>query len=272
MAVLQELGGRLSNADLHSYLFLYCREYVENNHYYEFIPQEFGAFSLQADADKALLINKKLIAKADDWQALPTKERFAVGLDFFEKIAIQKLKNDWVGKTGAELQVHLTAHHPQYFLDNLAAEKNDEIIFYTIGYEGISPDIYVSKLLTNNIKLLCDVRKNAFSQKAGFSKAELQASLAKVGIEYRHIPDLGIVSEKRQSLNSYQDYKELFDEYERETLSKQGANLLRLQQLLEQKQRIAITCFEADYHCCHRSRVAKALAANPNFNYKIEHL
>jgi hypothetical protein len=39
-------------------------------------------------------------------------------------------------------------------------------------------------LLQNDVTLLCDVRKNAYSQKFGFTKNELEAMLARAGIEY----------------------------------------------------------------------------------------
>ncbi len=117
-----------------------------------------------------------------------------------------------------------------------------------------------------------DVRRNAYSQKYGFSKTELSTFLPRVGIEYLHIPELGIESEKRQNLVTDQDYETLFKEYEQTTLARGQTALGRLQQLLEQKRRIAITCFEADPFHCHRSRVANALKARENFSYPIEHL
>ena len=40
--------------------------------------------------------------------------------------------------------------------------------FFTIGYEGISLETYLNKLIINDIKLLCDVRKNSLSMKYDF--------------------------------------------------------------------------------------------------------
>jgi len=273
MAVIQELGDNIAARDLHGLLFLYCHEFVENNHYYDFIPQDAGPFSLQVEADKEALIKKKCLENTTDWIAKEGVERFAVPLDFFEKIAVQQLKNKWQGKGGEELHSYLKENYSDYFKGS-PKENNaeEEAIFYTIGYEGISPEAYLNKLLDKNVKLLCDVRKNAFSQKYGFSKSELKDSLAKVGIEYKHIPDLGIVSEKRQSLNTDKDYRELFDEYDREVLPKQQDKLDLLTKLLEENKRIAITCFEAKQCHCHRGRVASALKNRDEFKYKIEHL
>jgi hypothetical protein len=247
-------------------LFLYCREFVKRDEYYEFVPINGSPYSVQAHEDKGVLAHKKLLEKSDDWGLKPTAKRFAVDLDFFEKIAIQDLKNKCTALNDEQLAQHIANHYPFSFPDN------NEIAFFTIGYEGISPEAYINLLLQNNVKLLVDVRKNAFSQKYGFSKAELASVLPRVGIEYVHMPELGIESEKRQSLVTDSDYEALFKEYDQTTIPKQQAALDKLEALLKDKGRIAITCFEADPYHCHRSRVAKALKARPHFTYKIEHL
>ena len=86
-------------------------------------------------------------------------------------------------------------------------------VIYTLGYEGISLETYINKLIKKNIGLLCDVRKNPFSRKFGFSYKTLSNLLPKIGIDYVHIPQLGIESNKRQDLDNKEAYKKLFDEY-----------------------------------------------------------
>lgn len=272
MAIVQEMGGRISDSALQTYLFLYCHEFVEHNHYYDFIAQPGGPISIQATADKETLINKGCLEKSSDWIAKTSIERFAVSLDLFEKMAIQKMKNQWQTRSAEELYTYLRENYPSYFITINAKNSNEGITFFTIGYEGLSPEAYLNKLVANNVKLLCDVRKNAFSQKYGFSKLELKAALEKVGIAYQHIPELGIVSEKRQKLETDSDYRELFDDYDKETLSKQQDKLDLLISLLKEHGNIAITCFEADVNHCHRGRVANALGNRESFTYKINHL
>lgn len=267
LAVLQEIGGTASDARLQRLLFLYCKEFVKRDEYYEFIYLGGTPYSLQAKEDKAALVHKKVIEKTDDWVLKPTNKRFATELDFFEKIAIQDLKNKCLTQSDEELNLYIAEHYPES-----TPQISDEIIFYTIGYEGISPEAYINLLRQNGVKLLVDVRKNAFSQKYGFSKAELANILPRVGIEYLHMPELGIESEKRQNLTTDKDYEQLFKEYDQTTILKGQAKLEELQKLLEDKHRVAITCFEADPYHCHRSRVAKALKAREQFTYKIEHL
>ena len=61
-------------------------------------------------------------------------------------------------------------------------------------------------LIKNDVKVLCDLRRNAFSHKFGFSKNRLQVAWTKLEIEYVHIPQLGVASTQRKDLNSDKDY------------------------------------------------------------------
>ncbi|MDR1932914.1 MAG: DUF488 domain-containing protein [Spirochaetales bacterium] len=97
--------------------------------------------------------------------------------------------------------------------------------------------------------MLCDVRNNPRNRKFGFSGNNLQKYLGNIGIEYVHIPELGIVSEKRKNLNDGTDYQNLFQEYKM-SLPERREPLERVHRLLLTKKRIALTCFEHDpSHC-----------------------
>ena len=136
----------------------------------------------------------------------------------------------------------------------------------------ISLETYINRLIVNDVHLLCDVRKNAFSQKYGFSKSQLDMACSGVGIKYVHVPQLGIESDKRRDLRSQRDYDILFDEYERTTLKENIEALFYVRSLIETDKRIALTCFEKDPKQCHRSRVAKALMQLPNPSYTLAQL
>lgn len=268
LALIQELGLTLEERAVHGLLFLFCREFIEHNHYYEFLLLPDGSRSLQAAADMAYLTSKGyLVAEAGSIKPVESKKRAAQDLDFFEKIGIQKLKNAWASKSAAELYTYIAEKYPAQ-----SPAAFPDKAFFTIGYEGRSPEAYINLLLENGVKLLCDVRRNPISKKFGFSKNELTANLALVGISYQHIPELGIASEERSSLTTDADYYALFQKYEETTLAKQQNKLAELKDLLEQQGRIAITCFEADVHHCHRGRVAKAMPAVPDFASRIAHL
>ena len=106
-------------------------------------------------------------------------------------------------------------------------------------------------LIENNVCVLCDVRNNPLSRKFGFSKNNLKKYLGNIGIDYVHIPELGINSEKRNNLTSDEDYQNLFKDYE-QSLSSCLKHLDNIRQLLVSKGRIALTCFEHDPSHCHR--------------------
>ena len=129
----------------------------------------------------------------------------------------------------------------------------------TIGYEGRTLEAYLNALLQNGVTLLCDVRRNAFSYKYGFSKNTLRKGCEGVGIRYEHLAELGIASEKRKNLETQADYDSLFATYERETLPKQTAALKYIRDWVNAGERVALTCFELLSHQCHRHCVADEL-------------
>ena len=88
--------------------------------------------------------------------------------------------------------------------------KGTKTIMFTIGYEGISLEEYLVRLIKNDVKVLVDVRNNPLSMKYGFSKSQLKKYCASLGIKYAHFPEVGIQSDQRQELNSQNDYNKLF--------------------------------------------------------------
>ena len=88
----------------------------------------------------------------------------------------------------------------------LTYSHQDQTLF-TIGYEGRSVESFMHTLIQNDVRLLCDVRRNPISRKFGFSKNRLKSIASGVGIKYIHIPNLGIESKKRTSLTSNADYR-----------------------------------------------------------------
>ena len=189
------------------------------------------------------------------------KKRYAMDLKLDDKLAVQGLKNK-IAKCEDFVLPQMKFH-----------EKRNNNTLFTIGYEGISIDAYINKLLANNIKTLVDVRKNAYSNKFGFSKKEFMYCLERSGIKYIHIPELGIESEKRQELKTAKQLTDaplfgisqvkvaenkLFEDYKNNLPTKQKY-IDKLLQILEQDKLIAITCFEANYKCCHRHVLAENL-------------
>jgi uncharacterized protein (DUF488 family) len=147
-----------------------------------------------------------------------------------------------------------------------------EPVLMSIGYEGVCLEKYIQQLICNDIRVLVDVRRNAFSMKYGFSKCTLSKACSGVGIRYEHIPQLGIESQQRQSLHTQHDYDVLFDRYEQTTLLENRDALLHIHDLIKLEKRICLTCFEKDPRQCHRTRVANALMNLPDVDYKFNNI
>ena len=143
---------------------------------------------------------------------------------------------------------------------------------FTIGYEGLSFEEYLNKLLIYGVRILCDVRKNAYSQKYGFSKAQLQPACDGVGIKYIHIPELGIESSQRQSLFTQADYDFLFETYRNTVLAKSDRQLERIVNLIDSEERVALTCFEKDVRQCHRTQIARKIVSMPGISFNLKEI
>lgn len=285
LALIEAFGGRLKSRDLQKYLFLFTQK-CQQDKSYEFVPYKYGCFSFQSYADRRNLADAGHLMQGEDWEL--NEPGYLNQLKKGDAQKILSFKKYYEHLSGDELIKEVYRGFPYYAINSQIANRlmNDnelafieaerpsqmEPCFFTIGYEGQSFEHYLNRLIRSNVKLLCDVRKNPLSRKYGFSKSTLSDSLGKLGIEYKHLPELGIVSEKRQELKSQSDYDKLFDEYEKTTLKENGDALDQLRSLLTEYKRVAITCFEAEPCQCHRGRVAKQLAKLPEWNCPIEHI
>lgn len=289
-AILEVFGGTLSHTKLQKVLFLVTRK--QNEKSFDFVPYKFGSFSFQANQDLNTLTKKGLISNltsknSSDWGLLNDDSYFQ-SLKKEDQAAIKQTAKEVEGLSQRELVRYTYQKYPFFAINSQIAREllnteemekveaqirtTEELAFFTIGYEGISLEKYLNKLIINNVRLLCDVRKNPLSMKYGFSKNQLKNACESIEINYIHIPELGINSEKRTNLNTMSDYKKLFDEYEQTTLIENKDQLQKILDLTHEYQRIAITCFEKEPCMCHRSRVAKSLLKLPAWDIEQRNL
>jgi uncharacterized protein (DUF488 family) len=255
--------------DLQKLLFLYSEH--QKSDFYDFIPYLYGCYSFQAAEDINTLERNGWITKTKNFiQYRFPDSKNESELNFFDNYIPP-------GERGNTLIKLVYEQYPYFAINSKIAhevmdapglariekikkslKKNTQMLF-TIGYEGTSIEKYLNALIQNDIRVLCDVRNNPLSRKFGFSKSNLQHYLKNINIEYIHIPELGIVSEKRQALETDADYVHLFKDYEKSLASKQHY-LEKVYQLLTSKKRIALTCFEHDPLHCHRHVISKQIA------------
>ena len=62
---------------------------------------------------------------------------------------------------------------------------------FTLGYEGLTIEAFISRLHAAQVKTVVDVRELLLSRKKGFSKSAFCAALATHGMAYLHAPALG---------------------------------------------------------------------------------
>lgn len=266
LSFFRELNEPLTVIEIQKLLFLYLTK--NKLPYYDFVPYLYGGFSIQAVEDVNTLQSMGWLENASG------KIRYAVtgnpdGLHLpFEGFA-SSIPDQLPKVRGNQLVKLVYEQYPYYAINSsmapslvdtaglarIKAEKErlrqaGQMLF-TIGYEGVSVEKYLNTLIQNDVRALCDVRNNPLSRKFGFSKNNLHKYLGNIGIEYVHIPELGITSEKRQNLNGDVDYQNLFKDY-KASLSQRKESLEQVYQLLQTKGRIALTCFEHDPVHCHR--------------------
>jgi len=286
LALLQALGGRAEKMRLHKLLMLYMVQRGEAA--YHFVPYRYGAFSFQANADLVALTTRGLLANHDtEWELLDGEDHMATLKPADRAVLRQVLER--YGAMDREALVRdtyvrfpYTALNSQMAGRLLSAPEQEAVQrslppagpegLYTIGYEGLDLDAFLNKLIRARIAVLCDVRRNAFSMKYGFSKKQLQGACEGVGIRYEHLPDVGIASDERQELNSQADRNALFARYAQRTLPTTVPVQVHIAQLVAQHGRVAIMCFEHEVVCCHRNALSKSIAALPDFKGQLVHL
>jgi uncharacterized protein (DUF488 family) len=131
---------------------------------------------------------------------------------------------------------------------------------WTIGYEGAGVHDVVAALARARVELLVDVRIRAQSRKPGLSKSTLAAELARAGIDYEHLRDLGTPLQIRAHFRAG-DLATGRREY-RAWLREEPAAGIALEHLatLADRRPTAILCFERDERTCHRLVVCEELA------------
>ncbi len=286
LALIQAFDGHLPKISLQKLLFLFTERQVKAD--YDFVPYLYGCYSFSANADLNAMVRHGLLSEDKSSFGKLDKVNYVTTLNEKDKKILIEIKNTY-GKLSTNSLMKLTYLNYHYYAINSvkaqeiltdeeytkvlqAKPNNNKIILYTIGYEGISLEEYLNRLIKNDVKVLVDVRNNAISMKFGFSKTLLKNFCASLNIEYLHIPEVGILSDQRQELNSQTDYDNLFETYRKLNLKKTVSYQEQILKLLQQKKRIAMTCFEANICQCHRKHLADAITKLPDWNFELKHI
>lgn len=249
-------------------------EVREDSTFYAFVPYRFGPFSFALYRELEGLSSQSYVIKDEKHvrlgqssvdgrkcivDELPAPVRSAVQFVVarYGTVSQKALVRDVYARfpwyaTKSELTDLLPAKIPALPIAKPAV--------YTAGYERRSVDEFFDHLLHAGIRMIADVRSHPVSRKYGFARGSLSGIAAKLGIGYRHLPSLGVPSNERAALGSFESYQRLLDRYERHMLPAQTDSLIELCTLV-QSQPTVLLCMEYDARYCHRSRLAKAVAA-----------
>lgn len=284
LTLLDACGGELTSTDMQKLLFCYCMDTARPH--FDFFPHKFGCFSFLSYQDKRVLTSQGYLANVEGFKLRKPGRYMRMAGE--ESIGIRLFAERMEGLRGRDLVRKVYLSHPYYatrsrikheILDSkeLATVEahscsDTKRLLFTIGYEGLTIDSFINKLIKRNVAMVVDVRRNPLSMKYGFSKTRLGHYLQRADIKYEHIPSLGIESALRQNLKSEKDYTALFKRYAATWLPQRGAEIARVEQLLADNRRIALTCFESDARMCHRHKITERLAASNRWNTPVEHI
>lgn len=287
LALLQQFDGELDKIRLQKLLFLFTQRQRKAKAY-DFVPYKYGCYSFSANADLTAMVRRDMLTETETSFGKVDEVDYTVKLNKDDAKYLQETVASYGKMSANALIKHTYLNFPYWSINSTVAEdvlseeqyqkvldcrpKNNENVLFTIGYEGVSLEAYMNKLIQNGVSVLVDVRNNAQSMKYGFSKSTLLKVCEGIGIEYVHIPEVGIVSDKRKKLEVQSDYDALFEEYKEGNLTQTISKQSEIALLLKDKSRIALTCFEADICQCHRKPLAESIGKLPDFSGSIKHI
>lgn len=286
LSLLQLFDGQLDKIRLQKLLFLFTIK--QDKPEYDFIPYKFGSYSYSVNADMMAMVRRKILLEEDKTFEKIDQTNYLKQLKPGDLKLLKDVKVRYGNMSSTALMRHTYLNFPFYAIRSEAAEnilskdelvkvtearpKRNNTVLFTIGYEGISLEEYLVRLIKNDIRVLVDVRNNPQSMKFGFSKSQLKKYCESLQIKYLHFPEVGIQSDQRQELETQMDYDSLFVTYRNINLSRTSETQIEILNLLKQHERIALTCFEANICQCHRKHLADAIEKLPGFEYEVKHI
>ena len=183
LSLLENFNGQMNKTSLQKLLFIYTR--WQEKKAFDFVPYKYGCYSFQANQDlktlgKYGLVHESTNGNSPQW-VKSTDEEFTPNLNAADKALMLKLKSTYGTSSREELIKYTYQNYPFYAVKSEIAHRVltteelkkvtqqkrtfTETKLFSIGYEGKSLEHYLNQLIINDVKLLCDVRKNSFRTK-----------------------------------------------------------------------------------------------------------
>ena len=185
---------------------------------------------------------------------LPEKTFGQQQLTFQEEEKERLKKTDFQKQSYLKLKEPLSAqyqHQREWNLKQLVGQDFSnrgtkfQFDFVTLGYSQKTIQNVVTSLKLAGVTLLIDIRRNPVSMyKPEFNKETIEETLRQNGIDYRHMPELGISRDARNAV------------YEGKIT---GEALVELKELTRGHRTFALMCTEVNPLRCHRHKIAELL-------------
>ena len=141
---------------------------------------------------------------------------------------------------------------------------------FTIGYEGINIETFISILNNHSINCLLDVRELPLSRKPGFSKNTLEKKLQNYNIAYIHLKELGSPKPVRDRLRLNKNFQKFFAAMDKHLARKSNAIEQAYTHVVNNT--CCLMCFEHLYEHCHRSLVAHKIKVRDGNGLRVLNL
>lgn len=138
-------------------------------------------------------------------------------------------------------------------------QANIAPVIHTAGYEGQTIDEFLARLRDAGVELVADVRELPLSRKRGFSRTALAEALAREGIGYLHLRELGCPKGIRDQYRRDHDWARYTEAFLAHLAG--HTNAVAALAVEASRRRTVCLCFEADPERCHRTYVAEAVAS-----------
>jgi uncharacterized protein (DUF488 family) len=253
-----ELSGGISRLRLVKLMFLLSKdEYISLHHpVYDFVPYKYGPFSFELYNDLGSLRRQGMVLEEGETEVClrPLSERSDPRVATYVETSLERLAR----MDERTLIGSIYDTYPDYTIfseiDRRRNYERDETGLVSLGYQGISIDGFIGKLIEHKVQTVIDLRRNPSSMKYSFSKKRLRENLSRFGIGYYPMPELGIASEERRNLKTLEDYRALFSRY-RNVLGEDNPLVDELI-AMGQQGKVAMICYESDPDYCHRGVVS----------------
>ena len=230
--------------------------------FYDFVPYQYGPFSFAAYHELAGLTARGFLDQRAQTIAVAAKRRLDDAVGLLARGASQIVDDvlrEW-GRVGRTVLIdRVYEKHPWFASRSKLRPRTESVTaplaVYTSGYEGISIDAFLNRLLKRGVRRVIDVRKNAYSRKYGFTGGVFRSVCMNVGIDYVHVPQLGVPSKLRNDLDAPGARAALFTHYRTEIVPAQSSAQERVAALMKERPS-TLVCFEANSADCHRGSLA----------------